>query len=84
MINTDILVVYFFLVEFYDFDGKEMMWEMGNDMEKWNHGYNNNHVVKIKGIFVDERNHREVSLGDALVFIVMTGQYVQPKMVPSV
>ncbi|CAF97298.1 unnamed protein product, partial [Tetraodon nigroviridis] len=32
---------------------------MGNDMEKWNHGYKNNHVVKIKGTSVDERNHRE-------------------------
>lgn len=46
--------------------------------------YNNNHVVKIKGTFVDERNRREVGLGDAFVFIVMSGRYVQPKMVPSV
>lgn len=57
---------------------------MGNDVEKWNHGYNNKHVVKIKGTFVDETNRREVSLGDAFIFIVMTGRYVQRKMVPSV
>lgn len=57
---------------------------MGNDMEKWNHGYNNNHVVKIKGTFVDERNRKKVRFGDALVFIVMTGQCTECKMVPSV
>lgn len=57
---------------------------MGNDMEKWNHGCNNNHVVKMKGTFADERNRREVSLGDAFIFIVMSGRNVQRKMVPSV
>lgn len=57
---------------------------MGNDTEKCNHGYNNNHVGKIKGTFVDEGNRREVSLGDALVVIVMTGRCVQRKIVPSV
>lgn len=62
----------YFLGGCYDIDGKEMMREMGNDMEKWNHSYNNNHVVKIKGTSLDERNRRKVGLGDALVFIVMT------------
>lgn len=74
----------FSFVQCFDFDGKEMMREMGNDMEKWNHGYNNNHVVKMKGTFVDERNRKKVHFGDALVFIVMTGQCAECKMVPSV
>lgn len=79
-----IFVVYFHFAQCFGFDGKEMMSEMGNDMEKWNHGYNNNHVVKMKGTFVDERNRKKVSFGDALVFIVMTGQCAECKMVPSV
>lgn len=74
----------YFLGVCFDIDGKEMMREMGNDMENWNRSYNNNHVVKIKGTVVDERNRRKVSLGDAFVFIVMTGRYAECKMVPSV
>lgn len=55
MISVDILVVYFF-VEFHDFDGKEMMWQSGNDLEKWYRGSNDNHVVKIKGSKKPQRN----------------------------
>lgn len=82
MINTDILVYFFFLWNFVT-DGKEMMWETRNDAEKCNHSYNNNRVEKIKGTLVDEGNRRGVSLGDSLVFIVMTVRRVQRKIVPK-
>lgn len=53
MINTDDLgASASFLLEFSDFDGKEMMWATGNDVETWNHRYKNNHAAKIKGGFL--------------------------------
>lgn len=82
VINRDILVDFFFVWNFVT-DGKEMMWETRNDTEKCNHSYNNNRAGKIKGTLVDEGNRRGVSLGDALVFIVMTGRRVQRKIVPK-